>query len=141
MRLLFCSICSLCCQHSPLWSTFPFVGQHFICQQSRLNEMKLFKLRTIAFSYSDYVDLYCLDKGETLHIHNPHVHFRLHRQESLKVINSVFKPWLCTLSCAAFVEYQIRDTVASFPIGTKYAQSEIWYRIWKTLNFYKLCDW
>ena len=43
-----------------------------------------------------------------------------------------------TLSCAAFVEYQIRDTVASFPISTKYARSEIWYRIWKTLNFYKL---
>ena len=63
------------------------MGQH---QQSRLNETKLFKLRTIAFSYSDYVDLYCSGKGETLHIQNLHVHFRLH---SHQVINSVFKSW------------------------------------------------
>ena len=92
--------------------------------------MKLFKLGTIALNYSEHVNLYCSGKGETLHIHNLHVH-----QKWLTVYLDL---GLCTLSCAAFVEYQIRNTVASFPIGTKYAQSEIWYRIWKTLNFYKL---
>ena len=98
--------------------------------------MKLFKLRSIAFSYSEQVGLYCSDKGETLHIHNFHIHFRLHSHQKWLTVYS--NPGLCTLSCAAFVDYQIRDTVASFPIGTKYARSEIWYRIWKTLNFYKL---
>ena len=41
-------------------------------------EMKLFKLRTIAFSYREHVDLYCSDKGDDiiLHVHNLHVHFQ-----------------------------------------------------------------
>ena len=75
MRLLFFAVFVLFVVNIPL------VGQHFICQQSRLNEMKLFKLRTIAFSYSQYVDLYCSDKGETLHIHSLHVHFRLYSHQ------------------------------------------------------------
>ena len=44
MRLLFCS-------NSSFFVNIPLCGSAFICQQSRLNEMKLFKLRTIAFSY------------------------------------------------------------------------------------------
>ena len=102
--------------------------------------MKLFKLRTIAFSYIEHVDLYCSDKGETLHIHN--LPCSLLITQSPKVINSVFKSWLVyfELCCVRRIpdKDQIRDTLASFPIGTKYARSEIWYRIWKTLNFYKL---
>ena len=44
-----------------------------------------------------------------------------------------FRVWFRNLA-----KDQIRDTVALFPIGTKYARSEIWYRIGKTLNLYKL---
>ena len=85
--------------------------------------MKLFKLRMIAFSYGEHIDLYCSEKGETLDIHNLHIHFRLHSHQ--KWLRMCSNPGLCTLSCAVFVEYQIRDTIASFPVGTKYARSEI----------------
>ena len=79
--------------------------------------MKLFKLHTIACSYSEHVDLYCSDKGETLHIHNLPVHFPLYSHQ--KWLTVYLDLGLCTLSCAAFCEYQIRDTVASLPIDTK----------------------
>ena len=45
--------------------TFPFVDQHFICQQSRLNEMTSFILHMIAFSYSIHVNLYWSDEDFT----------------------------------------------------------------------------
>ena len=79
---------------------------------------------------------YCSDKGETLHIHNLHVHFGLHSHR--KWLTMYLNHGLCILSCAAFVKYQIRDTIASFPTGTTYARADILYQIWKTLNFYKL---
>ena len=44
------------------------------------NEMKLFKLCTMAFSFSGHVDLYCSDKGENIILlfHDLQVHFRLY---------------------------------------------------------------
>ena len=47
----------LCSRSACYISTKPIVG---------LNEMKLLKLPTIAFSYSEHVDVYCSDKGDNI---------------------------------------------------------------------------
>ena len=93
----------------------------------------------MAFSYSGHVNLYCSDKGENiLHVHNLQVHFRLYSHKN--EIDSVFRSWLVYLKLFCVRRIQIRDTVALFRIDTKCARSEIWYQIWKTLNFNKL-EW
>ena len=90
------------------------MGQYFICQQSRLNKMKLFKLRTIAFSYSEHVDLYCSDKGENiiLHIRSLNVHFRLYSHQKLYLDLG-----LRTLSCSAFAEHKLGTLQPRFELA------------------------
>ena len=56
-RDLFCSIRFLIVNISLCGSTF------YMSTKPIETEMKLFKLRTIALSYSERVDLYCSDKG------------------------------------------------------------------------------
>ena len=60
LPLFWLTVKSICINRNFCFAVFvlfdvniPFVGQHFICQQSRLNEIKLFTLRTIAFSIAN----------------------------------------------------------------------------------------